>query len=223
MSQLGTNPKDLIGVKKLRLDLIPAAAERAEAHVLALGAQKYGEWNWRQNKVNASIYVAAARRHLLDWFAGIDNDHESGVSHLGHVRACMAILLDAEATGNLIDDRPTLLERRQRKDPPHQPAPETVVCQDWHRAVREIRTGTPNSAMSAVIAPTPSTPGWMDKAAETLAEKRIDSVDEIYQWGGGRWQISNDKTFCWNARECAWNESTTTPQQLRQDGTRVNI
>lgn len=113
------------------------------------------------------------------------------------------------------------LERRQRKDPAHQPAPETVVCQDWHGAVREMRTGTPNSAMSADIAPTPSTPGWLDKAAETLVEKHVDSDEEIYQWGGGRWCVMDGKTWCWNARECEWNESTMLPEQLRQDGTRV--
>jgi hypothetical protein len=28
------------------------------------------------------------------------------VRHLGHAKACLGILLDAEATGNLIDDRP---------------------------------------------------------------------------------------------------------------------
>lgn len=99
---------------------------------------------------------------------------------------------------------------------------DTEVCQDWHGAVREMRTGTPNSAMSAVIAPTPSTPGWLDKAAEALAEKHVDSDEEIYQWGGGRWCVMDGKTFCWNARECEWNESTMLPEQLRQDGTRTN-
>lgn len=114
------------------------------------------------------------------------------------------------------------LEYGEKGDPAHQPAPETVVCQDWHGAVREMRSGTPNIAMSAVIAPTPSTPGWLDKAAEALAEKHVDSDEEIYQWGGGRWCVMDDKTWCWNARECAWNESTMLPEQLRQDGTRTN-
>jgi len=102
----GTNPKDQVGAKKPPVHLIPAAAEIAESLVMALGARKYGPYNWRRTKVRASIYVAAARRHLLQWFDGQDDDPESGVSHLAHARACLGILLDAVATGNVVDDRP---------------------------------------------------------------------------------------------------------------------
>lgn len=102
----GANPKDRVGVRKPPLHLIPPAAELLESAVMALGAKKYGAFNWRSSKVNASVYVAAARRHLLQWFDGCDDDRESGVSHIAHARACLGILLDALATGNLIDDRP---------------------------------------------------------------------------------------------------------------------
>jgi hypothetical protein len=100
------NPKDRIGSTKPPLHLIPSGAEIPESLVMALGARKYGPFNWRWSKVKASIYIAAARRHLLQWFDGEDDDLESGVSHLAHARACLGILLDALATGNLIDDRP---------------------------------------------------------------------------------------------------------------------
>lgn len=76
------------------------------SRVMALGAAKYGPYNWRDNSVAGSVYVSAAERHLASWFDGESIDPESGVSHLGHAMACMAIILDAEATGNLIDDRP---------------------------------------------------------------------------------------------------------------------
>lgn len=102
----GENPKDRIGGRKPPLDLIPPAAEVFECLVLALGAKKYGAFNWRKSNVKASVYVAAARRHLLQWFDGQDDDPESGVSHLAHARACLGILLDAMATGHLVDDRP---------------------------------------------------------------------------------------------------------------------
>jgi hypothetical protein len=102
----GENPKDRIGSTKPPLHLIPSAAEVTESVVMALGAKKYGPFNWRRSKVKASIYVAAARRHLLQWFDGQDEDPESGVSHIAHARACLGILLDAMATGNLVDDRP---------------------------------------------------------------------------------------------------------------------
>ncbi|MEX0716614.1 MAG: dATP/dGTP diphosphohydrolase domain-containing protein [Planctomycetaceae bacterium] len=100
------NPKDRIGARKPPLHLVPPAAEIAESLVMALGAQKYGPFNWRSARVKASVYVAAARRHLLQWFDGEDDDPESGVSHLAHARACLGILLDAIATGQLVDDRP---------------------------------------------------------------------------------------------------------------------
>ena len=73
---------------------------------MALGASKYGSYNWRENSVAATVYVSAAQRHIASWLDGESDDPESGVSHLGHAMACCAILLDAWATGNLIDDRP---------------------------------------------------------------------------------------------------------------------
>ena len=100
------NPKDRIGTRKPPLHLVPPAAEIAESMVMALGAKKYGAANWRSTKVRASIYIAAARRHLLQWFDGQDDDPESGISHLAHARASLGILLDAIATESVIDDRP---------------------------------------------------------------------------------------------------------------------
>jgi hypothetical protein len=70
------------------------------------GAGKYDPYNWRANKVIASIYIAACKRHLDLWFEGQRLAEDSGCHHLGHARACLGILLDAETTGNLIDDRP---------------------------------------------------------------------------------------------------------------------
>lgn len=100
------NPKDLVGARKPPLHLIPPAAEIAEAVVMGLGARKYGPYNWRSANVKALVYVAAARRHLAQWLDGENDDPESGVSHLAHARACLGILLDALATGHLVDDRP---------------------------------------------------------------------------------------------------------------------
>lgn len=102
----GENPKDRIGETKPPLHLIPPAAEILEAVVMGLGAKKYQPFNWRKSKVRATVYISAARRHLAQWLDGNDDDSESGVSHLAHARACLGILLDAQATGNLVDDRP---------------------------------------------------------------------------------------------------------------------
>lgn len=93
-----------------------------ESMVMALGEKKYGPFNWRKAPIRATVYISAAMRHLAQWMDGEDIDAESGLSHLAHVRAGMGIMLDANATGNLIDDRPTPgaaadLIRRLTKEP----------------------------------------------------------------------------------------------------------
>jgi len=103
---LGNNPKDLLGVKKPSISKIPPIALLHESLAMMDGGGKYGPFNWRANKVVASIYVDAMFRHLLAWYEGEETAEDSGCHHLGHLRACAAILLDAQETGNLIDDRP---------------------------------------------------------------------------------------------------------------------
>lgn len=106
---IGSNPKDLLGAKKPSLSKIPAVALLWESLAMMDGAGKYDPYNWRANAVVASIYVDAAKRHLDLWFEGQRVADDSGCHHLGHARACLGILLDAESTGNLIDDRPIVV------------------------------------------------------------------------------------------------------------------
>jgi hypothetical protein len=101
----GPNPKDLHGFKKVDTTLLPAAALMHGAHAMMDGARKYGPYNWRDKAVLARVYIAAATRHLEYWAAGEECAEDSGVHHLGHAIACCAILLDAQATDNLIDNR----------------------------------------------------------------------------------------------------------------------
>lgn len=100
-----TNPKDLMGAKKIDLSLFPDVAVLYGALAMNDGAHKYGPYNWRTKHVRATVYITAARRHLLAWAAGEEIAEDSGVHHLGHVLGCIAILLDAQVTGALIDDR----------------------------------------------------------------------------------------------------------------------
>ncbi len=105
MSDKPTNPKDIIGADKVPLHLWPATATALGAMALLDGALKYGRSNYRVIGVRASIYVDAARRHLTKWFEGEEADPDSGLSHLAHALACLAILVDAQAAGKLRDDR----------------------------------------------------------------------------------------------------------------------
>lgn len=104
---IGINPKDALGMLKPDLSVVPPAAMLHLASAMMDGAAKYGAFNWRENAVLSRVYVAAAQRHLLQFLDGEDRDPLSKVHHLAHAMACCAIVLDAQETGNLDDNRPT--------------------------------------------------------------------------------------------------------------------
>ena len=99
------NPKELIGSRKASLRYIPMSVWPHDGAAHAVGAAKYGPFNWRDDPVEAMTYIEASLRHLIAYAAGENLDPESRVSQLAHVRACCAILMDAELHGTLIDNR----------------------------------------------------------------------------------------------------------------------
>nr|DAU76344.1 MAG TPA: hypothetical protein [Caudoviricetes sp.] len=101
------NPKTAVGLTKPSLSAVPPIAMFHLGKAMSDGMRKYGKMNYREKKVSSSIYYDAALRHLMAWYDGEQIASDSGVHHLGHAMACMAILLDAEALGQLNDDRPT--------------------------------------------------------------------------------------------------------------------
>lgn len=100
-----SNPKDQIGSGKMPLHLWPKTASVVGSLALTDGALKYGRSNWRVAGVKATIYTDALERHMTAWLEGEDVDPDSGIPHLGHALACLAILVDAQAAGKLTDDR----------------------------------------------------------------------------------------------------------------------
>lgn len=100
-----TNPKDLIGSDKLPLHLFPMSVVAYGCIALLDGALKYGRSNWREAGVRASIYYDACLRHMSRWFEGEELDSDSGIPHLAHALACIAIIIDAKEANNLKDDR----------------------------------------------------------------------------------------------------------------------
>ena len=102
------NPKSTQGAKKVPLGLIPTAASAEMAKAFADGCRKYGQANWRDTGVSATVYIHALLRHVALYYDGGEEvASDSGVHHLGHAMACLAIILDAAACGKLVDDRPT--------------------------------------------------------------------------------------------------------------------
>ena len=100
-------PKE--GVKfdsgKLRMDLLPPDALEALARILTDGAEKYGEYNWSKGMKWSRPY-AALLRHLMAFWAGQDNDPESGHPHLWHVLTNAVFLTSYQIREIGEDDRP---------------------------------------------------------------------------------------------------------------------
>lgn len=100
------NPKTAVGSKKLDLSLVPESAIIGLAAAMQNGASKYGPYNWREKTISSMVYVAACKRHLAAWVDGEDYAEDSGVHHIDHAMACLALLRDAESIGMLNDNRP---------------------------------------------------------------------------------------------------------------------
>lgn len=100
-----TNPKDLVGSGKLPIHLWPTTATELGSLGLLDGMLKYGRQNWRAAGIRYSIYHDAINRHLSAVWEGEWEDPDSGLPHWAHILACAAIVTDAYATGNLVDDR----------------------------------------------------------------------------------------------------------------------
>lgn len=100
------NPKDLLGAKKINTFAVPPAAILYASLAMNNGGQKYGFYNWRDKEVVFSVYYSAAMRHMFSLLDGQELDPESGLPHLAHAMACLAIIIDAKEAGKLVDDRP---------------------------------------------------------------------------------------------------------------------
>lgn len=100
-----SNPKSALGIKKPPLHLVSPISILHECMAMSEGAMKYGPYNYREDAVAATVYIAAALRHLQAYAMGEDYAPDSKFHHLAHAKACCGIILDAEANGSLIDDR----------------------------------------------------------------------------------------------------------------------
>ncbi len=99
------NPKDQVASQKAPLELVSDIACAMESLAMLNGKGKYGGVNYRGSQVRAMVYIGALKRHLLCWLNGEESDSE-GVPHLGAMRACLGIIIDAQVCGTLVDDRP---------------------------------------------------------------------------------------------------------------------
>lgn len=101
-----TNPKDLVGIRKVPFSTIPMPVIGEIGLAMLEGARKYGRYNYREMSVAASVYYDAAMRHLTAWWEGENIDPESGLSHLAKALATLVVLRDGAIRDKMIDDRP---------------------------------------------------------------------------------------------------------------------
>lgn len=110
--------KDPKGVRKdtdkAPLALIPPEALIAEAYVWGLGAEKYGQWNFRQGMSYTRI-ISSLLRHATAISMGEDTDPESGQPHAAHIRANAAMLICFLGRKDL-DDRYKKEEQKPQKN-----------------------------------------------------------------------------------------------------------
>ncbi len=93
------------GMKVSRFDLIPPDALWALAEHYGRGATKYADRNWELG-TDYSLNFAAAQRHMWEWWAGSDEDAETGTSHLICAAWHMFALYHFQRTHPELDDRP---------------------------------------------------------------------------------------------------------------------
>lgn len=100
------DPKGEAGAAKPGLGNISVVAQYYEGAVMAGGEIDYGPYNWCEHPMKASTYYEAILRHLNAWWTGEDMDPKSKLPHHAHIRASSGIILDQQAAGRMIDDRP---------------------------------------------------------------------------------------------------------------------
>ncbi len=97
---------------KTLFHLIPWDAFEQVAKVMTINAKpigKYDEHNWAKNGgLEYSRPYNALMRHMTAWWAGEENDPETGLSHLAHACCNVLFLLAYRIRGmNERDNRPT--------------------------------------------------------------------------------------------------------------------
>ena len=93
-----TNPEDgacKFDTGKPRPALIPPEAILEIAKVMAHGAEKYNDNNWRNttNPMRWTRALDAAMRHQAAWLEGETHDPETGINHLAHAACNMCFLI----------------------------------------------------------------------------------------------------------------------------------
>ena len=100
---------------KTMLAYIPGEALVQMGRVMTHGADKYGAFNYTKGHKSTQL-ISAALRHIIGdvgnpgYLMGNDTDKDSGLLHLAHAMANLAMLIQQTKDGTIDDDRPNLHE-----------------------------------------------------------------------------------------------------------------
>lgn len=89
---------------KVPAEYITLDGVESMCRAFAYGANKYADYNYYKGHTVNQL-CAAAIRHILQYKDGEDTDPESGVCHIGHAMASLAMLEKQKRLGSLTDDR----------------------------------------------------------------------------------------------------------------------
>jgi hypothetical protein len=89
---------------KPRISLVPREAIEGAARALGFGADKYGAHNFKGGLAYTRL-LDATMRHILAYTSGEDNDPESGLNHIDHAIATLAMLEYMIYNKKEMDDR----------------------------------------------------------------------------------------------------------------------
>ena len=97
---------------KARFDLVTPESLKKLVDIYTYVATKYDDRNWEKG-IKWSRVFAAIMRHLWDWWAGEEDDFESGLSHLAHAAWGCFSLMEYERRRRNFDDREDIKMGRQ--------------------------------------------------------------------------------------------------------------
>lgn len=106
-----SKPEPELGPKydegKVDWTLLPMFAVEEVAKVMGFGASKYYRDSWRKVPEYKRRYIAAAYRHIMDYFfRRVTPDGESGLHHLAHAACCILFVLEMDLLVETEDDGP---------------------------------------------------------------------------------------------------------------------
>lgn len=107
------DPKQSCAVKKVTFDNVPITLDILATYGADSGAAKYGPLNWIQledGTMSLMTYLNAIKRHWILFKAGQDVASDSGIHHLDHLIAGLAVVRDAMMFNKVNDDRIKLSE-----------------------------------------------------------------------------------------------------------------